>query len=214
MQDCFKKRSALLAPRLIKNLEERQFEACYCATTGEAVEKVLSLITEESTVSWGGSMTLRETGLLDALYKKSEISLIDRDTGANQEERRELMRQALLCDYYLTSVNAISEDGILVNVDNLGNRVAALTFGPRYVIVIAGMNKVCKSMDDALTRARTYAAPVNAQRVSLTKTPCAKTGACHDCKSEECICSTIALTRFCKTPGRVKIVLVGEILGF
>jgi hypothetical protein len=131
------------------------------------------------------------------------------------------MRQSLLCDTYLTSVNAISEDGVFVNVDGVGNRVAAITFGPKNVIIIIGMNKVCKSVEDARTRARTYAAPVNAHRISINpllkmpqKTPCAITGICSNCKADECMCSYIIETRMCKIPGRIKIILVGESLGF
>lgn len=211
--DSFSKRSALLAPKLIKALESRKFRAFYCADAKEAAEKALSLIPAGSTVSWGGSVTLRETGLIDRVCQAG-LTVIDRDQAKNTEERFDLMRKALLCDVYLTSVNAISEDGILVNVDSMGNRTAAITFGPKSVIALVGMNKVCKTADDAEVRARTYAAPVNAARLSLEKTPCAVTGSCADCRTDECICSTIVKTRMCKIAGRITVILVGEPLGY
>ena len=122
------------------------------------------------------------------------------------------MRQAFLCDTYLTSVNAISEDGEFVNIDGMGNRVAAITFGPKSVIAIIGMNKVCKTLEDAYIRARSYASPMNTVRLNLS-TPCAATGSCINCKSDECACSYIVTTRMCRIPGRIKVILVGEPLG-
>jgi hypothetical protein len=145
---------------------------------------------------------------------QGEYTVIDRDQAENIEERFDLMRKALLCDVFLTSVNAISEDGILVNVDGVGNRTAAVTFGPKSVIAVVGMNKVCKTVDGAEARARTYAAPLNAARLLLEKTPCAATGSCGDCKSDECMCATIIKTRMCKIPGRITVILVGEPLGY
>jgi L-lactate utilization protein LutB len=123
------------------------------------------------------------------------------------------MRQALLCDTYLTSSNAISEDGQLVNIDGNGNRVSAMIFGPRQVIVIAGMNKVVKTAEDAMVRARTIAAPLNMQRFPQAETPCQETGACGNCVSAGCICNYLVITRACKPPGRIKVILVGEDLG-
>ncbi|MFC6652400.1 lactate utilization protein [Paenibacillus rhizoplanae] len=180
------------------------------------------MIPEQSSVSWGGSVTLEEIGLLNRVCQGS-YTVTDRDTAQTMEERYDLMRQSLLCDTYLTSFNAISEDGILVNIDSVGNRVAAITFGPRSVVAVVGMNKVCKTAEDAVIRARTYAAPINANRCSVSsspflhspqKTPCLINGACGDCKSDDCICSYIVETRMCKTAGRIKVILVGESLGF
>lgn len=210
--ESFAKRSEKLAPRLIKALQARKFEAYYCPTAAQAVEKALSLIPEGSTVSWGGSATVQESGLLDRV--REQFPFIDRDTAKSPEERTELMRRALTCDTFLTSVNGMSEDGILVNVDGLGNRIAAMLFGPKSVIVLAGMNKVCRSAEEAESRARNYAAPLNAARFSLTKTPCGITGACGDCQSDECMCSYIVKIRMSKVPGRIKVILVGEPLGF
>jgi len=209
----FHKRCELLAPKLLKALKNRGFTAYYCSSAGEAVEKALSLIPEGTTVSWGGSLTLQEIGLTERIHQ-GNYTVIDRDRAATTKERFELMRKALSCDTYLTSINAMSEDGVLVNIDNVGNRVAAIAFGPRNVIAIVGMNKVCKTVEDAETRARTYSAPLNALSASVEKTPCALTGTCGDCKSDECICAHIVKTRMCKRAGRIKVILVGESLGF
>jgi L-lactate utilization protein LutB len=214
------KQYELSAAQIIKNLQTRKFEAFYCKNKEEAVEKAMSFISEKSSVSWGGSVTIHEIGLIDRIYK-TNLVIIDRDKAKTIEERFEIMRQSLLRDTYLTSANAISEDGIFVNIDGVGNRVAAITFGPKNIIMIIGMNKVCKTVEDARSRARNYAAPTNAHRVSINpllkmpeKTPCAITGICSNCKSDECMCSFIIETRMCKIPGRIKIILVGESLGF
>lgn len=221
-ENSIKARNQLLASKVIKNLQSRKFEAYYCDNAIEAVEKALSFISEASLVSWGGSVTLEEIGLLDRV-RQGKYVVIDRDKAQTMEERYDLMRQSLLCDTYLTSFNAVSENGILVNVDSVGNRTAAITFGPKSVIAIVGMNKVCKTAEDAVIRARTYAAPINVYRCSCSsspflhspqKTPCLINGACGDCKTDDCICSYIVQTRMCKTAGRIKVILVGESLGF
>jgi L-lactate utilization protein LutB len=139
--------------------------------------------------------------------------VIDRDKAASPEERVEFMRQALLCDTYLTGTNAVTEDGQLVNVDGNGNRVAAMTFGPKQVIVVAGMNKIAKTLEDAAVRARTVAAPANMQRFPALKTPCNETGACGDCVNQDSICTYIVRTRLCKPKGRIKVILIGKDLG-
>lgn len=198
-------------PTLVKALEKRQFEAYYCSTAAEAVEKVLSLIPAEDTVSWGGVMTVDELGIKERLYQRGQ-SLIDRDTAKTPEERNQMLHQSLTCGTFLMSSNAISKNGELVNIDGMGNRVAALCFGPKQVIVVAGMNKVMGNLEGAIARARNVAAPSNAQRFDV-KTPCGVTGQCADCTSPDCICSQMVITRFCKIPGRIKVVLVGEDLG-
>ena len=149
-------RNELLGKTLVENLEKRHFEAYYCPTAAEALEKAVSLIPEKSSVSWGGSTTIREMGLTKALHE-GDYEVIDRDLGKNPAEIAELHRKGLLVDYYLTSTNAISEDGIMVNIDGTGNRVAAICFGPKNVIVICGMNKVAKDVDAAGKRIRGYA---------------------------------------------------------
>ena len=138
--------------------------------------------------------------------------MINRDAAETPEERTELMRKALTCDVFLMSANAVSEDGQMVNIDGNGNRVAALCFGPKEVIVVAGMNKVAGNIEEAYARARKFAAPVNAQRFNLG-TPCNRTGMCADCLSPDSICSQLVVTRR-TSGGRIKVILVGEDLGF
>jgi hypothetical protein len=209
----------LSAATLIKNLRSRNFESYYCRTKEDAVEKALSLIPEDASVTWGGSVSVVESGLIEKI-KKSKRAWLDRDDAKSADERLESMRKAFFCDFYLGSVNAISEDGIFVNIDGVGNRVAAISFGPKHIILIVGMNKLCKTLAGARERSRNFAAPANAQRVFKTfeggqpRTPCTASGSCGDCKSADCICSYIVETRMCKTPGRIKIILVGESLGF
>jgi len=202
-----------LGPKVVKALESRFFEAWYFSETGEAVEKVFSLIPKTDTVSWGGSFTTAALNLQGIAVERG-YKVIDRDKAASPEERTELMRQALLCDTFLTGTNAISEDGQLVNIDGFGNRVAAMIYGPKQVIVVAGMNKVAKTVMDAANRARTIAAPANTQRFPNIKTPCNETGACADCLSPDSICTYIVRTRICKPKGRIKVILIGKDLGF
>lgn len=201
-----------LGPKVVKALENRLFEAWYFSETPEAVEKVFSLIPKTDTVSWGGSLTVTALNLTAMALEKG-FKVIDRDKGGSPEERMELMRQALLCDTYLSGTNAITEDGQLVNVDGNGNRVAAMTFGPKQVIIVAGMNKVTQTIMDAFTRAKTIAAPANVQRFPNNKTPCNETGACGDCLGADCICSFIVRTRQCRPKGRIKVILIGKDLG-
>jgi len=201
-----------LGPKVVKALESRFFEAWYFPESPAAVEKVFSLIPKTDTVSWGGSLTT--TGLnLTTMAAEKGYKVIDRDKAASQEERWEMMRQALLCDTFLTGTNAITEDGQLVNIDGFGNRVAAMTFGPKQVIVVSGMNKVTQTVMDAFTRAKTIAAPANMQRFPNLNTPCNQTGACADCISPDCVCSYIVRTRICKPKGRIKVILIGKDLG-
>ena len=198
-------------PRVAAALHKRNMEGYYCSTADEAVEKVLELIPAGDVVSWGGVATVDELGIKDRLRQRNQ-PVIDRDTAKTPDERMDMLRQALTCDTFLMSSNAISEDGQLVNIDGMGNRVAALCFGPKQVIVVAGMNKVAADLDGAIARARHIAAPANAQRFN-GKTPCSANGQCADCTSPDCICAQMVVTRFCKVPGRIKVVLVGEELG-
>ena len=197
--------------RVAAALQKRNMEAYYCPTAAEAVEKVLELIPAGDVVSWGGVATVDELGIKGRLRSRNQ-PVIDRDTAHTPEERTAMLHQALTCDTFLMSSNAISKDGQLVNIDGMGNRVAAMCYGPRQVVVIAGMNKVLGTLDDAIARARNIAAPANAQRFGI-KTPCGLTGQCGDCTSPDCICSQMVITRFCKPAGRIKVVLVGEELG-
>lgn len=197
---------------LVKNLKARQFEAYYCADKKAALEKALELIPEDAVVGWGGCLSAEQIGLVNAV-RNGPYRAIDRDTASSPEERTELMRQCLLSDVFLTGANAISMDGQMVNIDGMGNRVSAIVFGPKAVLVIAGMNKVVDTAEDAVNRARTVAAPINKQRFAA-QTPCMVTGTCADCKSEGSICNQILITRSCRPAGRIKFILVGEELGF
>ena len=200
-----------MGPKLVKALEGRLFDAWYFSEIPEAVEKVFSLIPKTDTVSWGGSLTVTTLGLTTMAAERGN-KVIDRDKASSPAERTELMRQALLCDTYLTSTNAITEDGQLVNIDGVGNRVAAMIFGPKQVIVVAGMNKVAQTLMDAFTRAKTIAAPTNVQRFQLN-TPCSVTGTCAECLTEDTICSFVVRLRYCKIKGRIKVILIGKDLG-
>ncbi|MDR2143902.1 MAG: lactate utilization protein [Treponema sp.] len=206
-------RNSKLGPKVVTALEARHFEAWYFDDIPEAADKAFSLIPKDHVISWGGSMTAAAMGLYERADKEG-YALINRDKAKNAEEKVELLRKALLCDTYFMGTNALSEDGILVNVDGNGNRVAALCYGPKQVIVVAGLNKVVKTLDDAVARARNTAAPLNVQRFPPIKTPCNINGACGNCKSAESICCQVVVTRLCKPAGRIKVILVGRYLGF
>ena len=207
------KRNQLRAQQLIQALKQRNMEASYAATKEEALEQALAWIPEGSCVGWGGSVSIDAIGLKDAV-RQGDYQVIDRDTAANAEEKEAMYRRILAdCDYFLTSSNAISQDGVLVNIDGTANRLAAMCYGPRHVLYIVGMNKVVATAEDALRRARNEAAPINAMRFGL-KTPCSKTGCCYDCKSPDTVCCQILFTRFNHTPGRVKVILVDDSLGY
>lgn len=199
-------------PKVAEALNKRFFEAYYCSDRESGLQKVLELIPQNHVVSWGGTSTVDELGIKDALRQRGQ-AVIDRDTAKDAQERKEMLKKALTCDTFLMSSNAISSDGDLVNIDGTGNRVAALCFGPDQVVVVAGMNKVAGDLDDAMGRARQVAAPINAQRFQL-KTPCSVNGLCGNCKGADCICAQIVTTRVCKPAGRIKVVLIGEDLGF
>lgn len=198
--------------KVAEALNKRYFEAYYCPDCAEALEKILELIPQDHVVSWGGAATVDELGVKEALRQRGQ-AVIDRDTAKDAQERQKMLKQALTCDTFLMGSNAISADGQLVNIDGTGNRVAALCFGPTQVVVVAGMNKVAGDLDGAMRRAREVAAPMNAQRFPL-KTPCVANGLCGDCKGPDSICAQIVTTRLCKPAGRIKVVLVGEDLGF
>ena len=203
----YEKRAAVL----IKNLQSRHFDAYYCSDKEAALQKALELIPEGASVGWGGAMSAQQIGLMDAV-KNGNFTAIDRDLAENAQQRMELEKQAHFADVFLTGANAISVDGEMVNIDGYGNRVSAIICGPKNILVIAGMNKVVDTLEDAVSRARTVAAPANQQRF-LRQTPCTVTGVCADCKSPDCICNHIVITRHCRPAGRIQFILVGEELG-
>jgi L-lactate utilization protein LutB len=209
MNENIAKRNALLAQKVIRGLESRNMAGHWAASKEEALAVALSLIPEGSSVTMGGCMSAREIGLVDAL-KAGNYNFIDRDAYA---DKRAAMLAAYDADVFLASANAITEDGVIVNVDGNSNRVSAIAQGPRKVVFVVGMNKVRPDVDSALDRARHVAAPINAQRFGLS-TPCSKTGACADCKSPDTICCQILITRFSRHAGRIHVVLVNDALGF
>lgn len=209
MNEMITKRNELLSQKVIKGLESRNMTGHYAATKEEALRKALSLIPEGSSISMGGAMSAHEIGLVDAL-KEGNFEFIDRDA---MEDKRAAMLAAYDADFFLASVNAMTEDGQLVNIDGNANRVSAIAQGPKQVLFIVGMNKVCSDLDSAMKRARNVAAPVNAQRFGLD-TPCAKTGSCMDCKVPDTICCQFLITRYSKHPGRIHVILVNDELGF
>ena len=196
---------------LVKNLKSRHFEAYYCSDREEALAKALELIPNGASVGWGGALSAQQIGLMDVL-KSGDYHAIDRDCASSPEERERIMKQCLTAQYFITGANALSLDGQMVNIDGNGNRVGAIVYGPDKVLVIAGMNKVMDSLEAAVNRARTVAAPMNKQRFPA-QTPCEITGSCADCKSEGCICNQILITRNCKPAGRIQMILVGEEIG-
>lgn len=204
----------LRAQTIIKGLEKRNMEGVFCETKEDALTKALSYIEEGSSVTWGGSMSISEIGLMDAV-KNGNYEIIDRSVAKNYDEQREIFSKAVLADYYLMSSNAITLDGELINIDGTGNRVACLTYGPKNVIMIVGMNKVVNDVEDGIKRVRNFASPPNTLRLGL-KTPCSMTGRCGDCYGDTCICSQIVVTRrqSAAMRGRIKIILVGESLGY
>jgi L-lactate utilization protein LutB len=196
---------------LVKNLRSRHFDAYYCANKEEALAKALELIPEGASVGWGGAMSAQQIGLMDAV-RSGNYRALDRETCKTPEEREEMGHACLGADVFLTGANGLSMDGEMVNIDGTGNRVAAIVYGPKSVLVIAGMNKVVDTLEDAVTRARTVAAPMNQQRFGLPN-PCTTTGTCADCKTQTCICNQILITRNCRPVGRIRFIIVGEELG-
>jgi len=205
-------RNERLAQTIIKNLKIRHIEGYYCASAQEAVQKVSDLIEDGSSVTWGGTMTVRDLGIPDFLRKRGTLKVLDRDLVNTPEEKLDMYLKAFSADVYLSSANAISEDGVIVNIDGNGNRVAAITWGPKKVIFVIGLNKVAQTVQDALARARSTASPTNAARFDI-KTPCQIDGVCHNCNSPESICNYVHFLR--NSPhGRHTVVLVGENLGY
>ncbi len=209
MNEMITKRNDLLAQKVIKGLESRNMKGFYAHSKGEALQIALGLIPDGSSVTMGGSVSAREIGLVDTL-KVGNYSFIDRDLAV---DKRAAALAAYDVDVFLASCNAMTEDGILVNVDGNANRVSAIAYGPRKVIFIVGMNKICKDVDSAMKRARNVAAPINAQRFGLD-TPCSKTGSCMDCKSPDTICCQFLTTRYSRHENRIFVILVNDNLGY
>lgn len=200
------------AKTIIKNLEKRSMQGFYCATKEDAVEKVKEIVEKGASVGWGGSMTIIDTGIMN-LIKSGDYDVIDREAAKTDEEIKEMKSRMINADYFFMSTNAITMDGELVNIDGRGNRVAYLIYGPENVIVVAGMNKVVSDLDAAVKRVKDIATPPNTVRLNRN-TPCATVGRCMDCYSPDCICNQYVTTRRSGTPNRIKVILVGEELGY
>ncbi|MBO7649377.1 MAG: lactate utilization protein [Lachnospiraceae bacterium] len=209
MQEMIIKRNRLLAEKVIAGLKSRNMTGYYAETKEDALKQALSLIPEGSTIGMGGCMSAIEIGLTDAL-KSGNYHFIDRD---RMEDKRAAMLQTYDADFFLTSANAMTEDGVMINVDGNSNRVSAIAQGPKKVICIVSMNKICPDPDSAMKRARGVAAPTNAQRFGLA-TPCSKTGSCMNCKSPDTICCQILITRYSRHKDRIHVILVGEPVGY
>ena len=202
----------ILAEEVMKKFALRGMEGYYCHDKDEALQKVLSLIEKGSSVTWGGSETVKQVGILDAIAN-GDYELYDRSTAKTKEEQRAFFGKAVTADYFLMSSNAITHDGELVNIDGNGNRVACLICGPQNVIVVAGMNKVVRDVETAIQRAHDEAAPPNSVRLNLD-TGCRKLGKCVDCLKEDCMCCHVVVTRKSRVKNRIKVILVGEELGY
>ena len=212
MNENITKRNELLAQKVIKGLESRNMTGYYAATKEEALKIALEIIPKHATVTMGGAMSAREIGLVDAV-KTDEYHFIERENAKTAEEKRAAMLEGYDADYFLCGANAITEDGVMVNIDGNSNRVSFICQGPKHVLCIVGMNKVCVDVDAAMKRARNVAAPINAQRFGLN-TPCAKTGSCMNCKSPDTICCQFLITRYSRHADRIHVILVNEDLGF
>ncbi len=198
-------------------LERNNFEAFLAdnaAKAKEIVQKEILVKTGAKSVSWGGSLTFTSTGLYDAMKNHPDLEVLDVfDKGLSDEEKVELRRRALLVDLFITGTNAVTETGKLVNLDMYGNRIAAITFGPKHVVILVGRNKIVPDVDEAMFRIKNYAAPVNAMRLDK-KTPCVKTSYCEDCRSSDRICNTWTITEKSFPKGRIKVILINEDMGF
>lgn len=192
-------------------LEKRSITSDYVATAEEAKALALSRLNKTGLTTWGGSMTLQQMGLIDAL-KKEGYSYLDRKEAA-PDQVDHVLRQAFTADTYLMSTNAITLDGKLINIDGNGNRVAAMIFGPKNVLIIAGMNKVARNEEEGIWRVHHQASPPNTLRLNK-QTPCASTGTCHQCLVDDCICCQTVVTRKSRVPGRIHVILIGQELGY
>ncbi|MDD6627536.1 MAG: lactate utilization protein [Lachnospiraceae bacterium] len=200
------------AETIIHNLSKRNMEGCYFPTAADCTQAILKEMPEGSVIGWGGSESVKESGLMDAIHN-GNYELIDRSSAKTPEESRQLYAKTVLADYYLMSTNAITLDGELINIDGNGNRVACLIQGPAHVILVVGMNKVVTDVESGIARVRNMASPANAIRLNRNLA-CAATGVCHDCLSPECFCNQLVITRRSMHNGRIKVYLVGEELGY
>lgn len=196
------------AATIIKNLKKRNMNGYYCTSKEDALKKALEIIPENSSIGWGGSVTMNQIGLIQAL-KDGNYDAIDRMQGDPKEQATRIFN----ADFFLMSTNAITLDGELINVDGRANRICYLCYGPEHVLIIAGMNKVVPDVESGIQRVRNMAAPPNTTRLDKN-TPCARFGRCMDCLEPDCICNQTLITRRSGSPERIHVILVGEELGY
>lgn len=208
-KEIYRKRSEIA----VKELKKNGFDAFYIDNSKDALLRILSLIPEKAKIGIAGSVTIREMGLFDELQNRGYSILSDWGEPRLRSERLKIRRAGLVSDIFLTSTNAITLEGQLVNVDGTGNRVAALIFGPKKVIVVAGANKIVDNINDAFARIRNVAKPLNGERLNL-KTPCALTGRCTDCSHEERMCKVSTVIEKKPNLSDITIFIIGENLGF
>lgn len=203
---------ASAAKTIIENLEKRGMEGYFFENSASCTDAILASIPEGSSISWGGSASVKESGLMEKI-KGGNYELIDFFSTSDPGERKKLYARAVLADYYLMSSNAVTFDGELINIDGRGNRVACLIHGPENVIMVVGMNKIVSDVNAGIDRARNFAAPPNAKRLTR-QTPCYATGRCGDCLSPDCMCNQIVITRRSGIKGRIKVYFIAEDLGY
>lgn len=203
-----------LGQRAVQALIKNQFDAVYFASKGEAEEHILKFIKPAAKVGFGGSMTLTEDlGLVAKVKAKGAITLVHGDPQLTPAEKLAVMRQQQVCDVFLASSNAVTLDGCLVNIDGNGNRVAAITFGPKKVVIVVGVNKICQDVEAALQRLQSIAAPKNNQRLKL-ENPCTVTGSCANCQNPTRICRIYSVIKRKPTLTDITVVIIGEELGY
>jgi hypothetical protein len=203
-----------VAKEVIANLEKRRMAGSYAPTASQAISEIVEMVPAGSTVCRGGSMSTVEMGLWEEIAKLPDVKIFDPfQPGLSPEEGMKIRRQGLTADVMIASSNAITLDGKLVNLDGMGNRVAAMTFGPAKVILVVGINKVAPDLDSAMARVKHYAAPVNSIRLGL-KNPCEETGLCADCRTPKRICNMWSIIEGHMIKDRIHVKLVGEDLGY
>lgn len=207
------KHMEIVVNNLIENLNKRHMEGHYFRTKDELLDYLNNELQSGEKIASGGSETLKELGVISYINNRNDLHYLDRNKAADREGVLELMREAFTCDSYFLSTNAISRDGVLVNIDGNGNRLAALIFGPKKVYVVCGTNKICDDVDIAYARVKNIASPPNCIRLDKN-TPCAKTGKCENCLSPDCICNQIVFTRNSREEGRIKVLIVDGEWGY
>ena len=200
-----------MADHVIEGLKKRNMEGYYCATKEEAADLIMGMIEPGSKVTWGGSKSMGDLGLMERItngdYQVISYPMHEKEIAGNP-----IYQNVVGADYFLMGTNAITVNGELINVDGASNRVGCLVHGPKHVIIIAGINKLVKTVEDGYNRIQTQICPIIADATNR-KTPCGVAGFCADCHSPECMCCNIVVTRHSRYNGRIKVVIVGEHVG-